>query len=122
MSNDCKYIDDFYQALKATENYELVISQKTIGLFGTKSNYILPTLGGFVKVKCDSGLSTANFANVEISFSGSIKGNHDDILLSKSSSFFAKSIKPIDPNGFLELTTLTSTVALQLPYPSLKNK
>lgn len=121
MSNDCKHIDDFYEALKASGKYEPIISQRTTGLFGgTRSSYSVPTSGGFVKVRCDSGLNTANWSSLDIMFLGSMKGNSNGVS-SEGSSFFAKSIQPLDQNGFLQVDTLTSTATVQLPYPATKN-
>jgi hypothetical protein len=71
MSNDCKYIDEFYEALKASGKYEPIVSQHTTGLFGgTRSSYSVPTTGGFVKVRCDNGFNTAKFSSLEIMFLG----------------------------------------------------
>lgn len=41
-NNDCQHIDDFYEALKKSGNFQAVISQKTVGLFGgTCSSYTI---------------------------------------------------------------------------------
>ncbi len=120
MSNDCKYIDDFYEALKATDKYEPIMFQKTTGLFGgTTSSYSVPTSSGFVKVRCESGLNTGKWAFLDVMLIGSIKGNSSSVS-SEGSSFFAKSIKPLDTTGFLQIETLTSSATLQLPYPKKK--
>lgn len=121
MSNDCSHIDDFYEALKLSKNYEPIISQKTVGIFGgTRSSYSVPTSGGFVKVRCDSGLNTFNWSSLDIMFLGSMKGNANGVA-SEGSSFFAKSIQPLDPNGFLQVNTLTSSATVQLPFPSRRS-
>lgn len=120
MSNDCIHIDDFYEALKSSGKYEPIISQRTTGIFGgTRSRYSVPTSGGFVKVKCDQGLNTANWSSLDIMFLGSMRGDSTGVS-SEGSSFFAKSIQPLDPNGFLQVTTLTSSATVQLPFPKEK--
>lgn len=115
MSNDCSHIDEFYQSLEASGKYEPIVSQKTFGLFsGTRSSYSVPTSDGFVKIKCDSGLNTLGWSYLNIM--NSVPGNSTG-LTSEGSSFFAKYIKPLDPNGFLQVDTLTSSATVQLPYP-----
>jgi hypothetical protein len=46
-------------------------------------------------------------------------GNSNGVS-SEGSSFLATNIHPLDPNGFLQITTLTTTATVQLPYPALK--
>lgn len=121
---DCSHIDDFYESLKASAQYEPIISQKTVGLFGgTRASYSVPTSGGFVKVRCDQGINTFNWAALDIMFLGSMRGSmggNAGRVSSEGSSFLACSITPLDSNGLLKVTTFTTTATVQLPYPQLK--
>jgi len=86
---------------------------------GTRSSYSVPTSGGFVKVKCDSGVNTIGWSRLDIMILGSVRGDSTGVT-SEGTSFFAKSIQPLDSNGFLQVNTLTSTATVQLPYPKEK--
>lgn len=72
-----------------------------------------------MKVRCDNGVNTAKFSALQIMFLGSMKGSANQVT-SEGSSFFAKNIQPLSPDGELQITTLTSTAVVQLPYPTLK--
>lgn len=123
MSNDCKHVDDFYEALKASGKYEPTISLRTAGELGTRSKYLVPTSGGFVSVDCYHSLWTS----LDIEVLGPNSGTNGGICrvtthepYSKASPLSANSIKPLDPNGLLQLTTSTLIATVQLPCPKLK--